>query len=96
MLSLLGNTCLGVDTVLGDTWEDDEPAIEVKVGPVAIDRLLPFLPEGIAHKQLKIVYGFFFPAETDVITSLEVEEKEGGFLLVADEGYARLSLTTAI
>jgi predicted component of type VI protein secretion system len=87
---------LGVDTVLGDSWLDDEPGIEVTVGPVALDRLMPFLPDGIAHRQLKILYGFFFPAETEVVTSLTVEERAGDFWLVAGEGYSRLGLTTLI
>lgn len=96
MLSRLGSITLGVDTVPGDSWIDDEPALQVTVGAIAIDRLLPFLPGGIAHKQLQTLYGFFFPAETDVSTCLSIEERTGTFKLVADESFSRLGLTTVV
>lgn len=96
MSARLGSFALGVDSVLGDRWINDDPAIEVVIGPIAVSRLLPYLPQGSAHKQLQTLYGFFFPAEADVITSLSIEEARDSFLLVAEEGFARLGLTTTL
>jgi predicted component of type VI protein secretion system len=96
LFSRLGGISLGVDAVLGDTWIDDQPAIKVKVGPVAMDRLMPFLPGGIRHQQLEIWYGYFFPAETEVSTELWIEADQASFRLLPEESFSRLGLTTII
>ncbi|WP_225000339.1 type VI secretion system baseplate subunit TssG [Cesiribacter sp. SM1] len=96
-VSLLGNVSLGVDVVLGGSWWADEPAIEVTVGPIAAEKLPRFLPEGKTYKQIKKLYGYFFPAEASVITNVAIEKAGTGFKLVAENMHAgRLGYTTEI
>lgn len=96
-LALLGNAGLGVDIVLAGSWLSDEPAIEVTVGPVTPDSLINFLPEGKTYRQLEKLYGYFFPAEAKVITSVAIEKAASGFRLIAENMHSgRLGYTTEI
>lgn len=97
LLSILGETILGVDSVLGRAFLDDEPGLEVNIGPITVGSLYAFLPECITSRQLKVLYGFFFPAETEVITNLEITEPSKGFILQPEEkSFSRLAYTTVL
>lgn len=95
--SLLGRMSLGVDAVLTGHWWADEPAVEVTVGPVASEKVSSFLPDGSAYKQLEKLYGYLFPAEATVITSLAIHKEDREFKLLTDFMQAgRLGYTTEI
>ncbi len=94
LLSGLGNCILGTDMVIGDSWIDEGPILQVKVGPVPLSRLSEFIPGGMARRQLEVLYGFFFPAETTVQTSIVPDENKDSFILTNDKGYAKLGFTT--
>lgn len=97
LVSVLGDTILGVDSSLGRFFLDDEPGIAINIGPVAVDRLYPFLPECLTDRQLKVLYGFFFPAETEIVTYIEVEEASKAFALEPmEESFSRLGFTTVL
>lgn len=95
--SLLGRISLGVDAVLTGPWWADEPAVEIIVGPVASEKVAHFLPDGESYQQLNKLYGFLFPAETHVLTSLAIMKEDKEFRLLTDTLHAgRLGYTTEI
>ncbi len=94
LVSRLGTAELGVDWTLGDCWYSDEPALRVTVGPVAGEKLPSLLPGGGRQKQLTALYGFFFPAGTEVETA--VLPAEAGFVLEAPAHQGRLGYTTIV
>ncbi len=94
LVSWLGATELGVDWTLGDRWYSDEPALQVTVGPVAGEALPSLLPGGDKRRQLSTLYGFFFPAGTDVDTA--VLPAEPHFVLEEPAYSGRLGYTTIV
>lgn len=95
--NLLGSGSLGVDIVLAGSWWADEPAVEVTVGPVSSEKVSRFLPEGEAYKQMEQLYGFLFPAEATVITTLAIEKADKEFKLMVETMHVgRLGYTTEI
>ncbi|CAN5587646.1 type VI secretion system baseplate subunit TssG [soil metagenome] len=96
LISRLGAVRLGVDSVLGEKWIDDEPALEVIVGPISLDKIHIYLNEGKAQRQLKTLYGFFFPAEADIITTILLDEGKINFKLSDTEDISILGYSTII
>ncbi|WP_170252559.1 type VI secretion system baseplate subunit TssG [Adhaeribacter aerolatus] len=96
LLSSLGSMVLGVDSVIGTSWFDDEPMLQVSVGPVKRNKVSSFLPEGKNTKLLAVLYGFFFQAEVEVETNVEVQAEESGFMLAEFDLSSRLGYSTVI
>lgn len=94
LVSRLGTAELGVDWTLGDCCVSDEPALRVTVGPVAGEKLPSLLPGGHRYGQLTSLYGFFFPAGTEVDTV--VLPAEAGFVLGEPAHQGRLGYTTIV
>ncbi|WP_345160979.1 type VI secretion system baseplate subunit TssG [Pontibacter saemangeumensis] len=95
-LSCLGSVVLGADAVLGASWYDDEPSVQVFIGPVRGEELSSFLPGGKQTKLLSTLYGFFFPAEVDVETTVHAVAEEAEFWLTELEIPSRLGYSTVI
>lgn len=95
-LSCLGSAVLGVDSVLGTSWHDDDPSVLVSIGPVGRDKADSFLSGGKQSKLLSTLYGFFFPAEVEVETTVHTIAEEADFWLTEDEAPSRLGYSTVI
>lgn len=96
LVSCLGDLELGIDSVLGTSWYDDELSIHVNIGPVKRDMLVSFLPDGRHYKLLSTLYKFFFSAELEVETKIEALDEEAEFLLTDVEFASRLGYSTVI
>ncbi|MBW7466862.1 type VI secretion system baseplate subunit TssG [Pontibacter aydingkolensis] len=94
--SCLGNTVLGADSVLGTEWYDDELSVMVSIGPLRRDTLNSFLSGGKHSKLISTLYGFFFPAEVEVETTVHAIAEEADFLLTELETCSRLGYSTVI
>lgn len=71
---------LGADIVLGDTFQDDIPALEVIIKGITNRDLPDFMPEGINRRLLEdLLYSYFLPLDLFVITKIEVTEDSKGF-----------------
>lgn len=73
---------LGRDTILGDAFKDDMPAIEVGVKGVTVNDLPDYLPGGGKRKVLEeLLYSYFLPLDVSVITRILVTDDSWGFTL---------------
>lgn len=91
----LGKATLGVNLVLGNTFNDGEPAVEVIIGPLKEDDLLDFIPGGQGLEVIKILLEYFMPVETDVITKITVDESTFDFTLNKVKESGRLGFNTS-
>lgn len=69
------------DLVIGESFRDDIPALEVSVEEVTFDELEDFLPEGGKRRRVleELLYNYFLPLDTTVVTRINVSEDAWGF-----------------
>lgn len=70
------NRALGVSTVLGSRIWDQAARFEVRLGPLSLDQLLSFLPEGHAHRPFAAVIRFSVRQELDFGLRLTLKAEE--------------------
>ncbi len=80
-IPVLGMANLGIDAVLGDSFHDYLPGIEVNIGPIAKKNVLYYLPSGEGESFLNLLINYFLPADTSVEMSVEVSVSENLFIL---------------
>lgn len=96
LYSPLGEVLLGVNSVLGKGFVEDDPVIQVKIGPVDPENLFPWLPGERLDKLVNLLCGYFFPAENEVVITLKVSEGEEEFGLEKEVYSPRLGFTTVL
>lgn len=63
------------DLIIGESFRDDIPALEVSVEGVTLEELDEYLPDGKRRKVLEqLLYNYFLPLDTTVITRINVTE----------------------
>lgn len=73
---------LGDDAVLGDSFRDDMPALEVKIKEVSLDDLEDFMEGGKKLRILEeLLFSYFLPLDVTVVTRIIVTEDAWGFEL---------------
>lgn len=68
------------DLILGDSFRDDIPALEIGIEEVTLAELPDCLPGGKRRKLLEeLLYSYFLPLDVTVVTRIEVTEDAWGF-----------------
>jgi len=96
MQKTLGRFTLGVDMVTGNTFNDGDPAVEIRIGPVASSQVRDFIPGGKSLEIIDILISYFIPVETDVVTSVTVDPQSFGFTLGKSPETNRLGFNTSL
>jgi hypothetical protein len=91
----LGKSSLGVDMVLGNKFNDGDPAVEIIIGPLNNNNVLDFIPGGKNLPVIDIMIDYFIPVETDVKTKIIVDEKSFDFTFNKQVESTRLGFNTA-
>lgn len=67
---------LGVGSVVGDEVWTQESRVQIKIGPLPLDRYVDFLPEGSAFEPLKALTTFFSNGDVDFEIRLILKHDE--------------------
>lgn len=78
---LLGSGLLGVDMVCGDEFFEDNPVIEIEIGPLKNSHVKDYLEGGKRFVLLETFNRFFIPAGLDTITTVKVSSEKQDMLL---------------
>lgn len=71
---------LGADSILGDSFKDDMPALEVCVKNVTLEELPDYLEGGKNLRVLEeLLYSYFLPLDVAAVTRIIVSEDAWGF-----------------
>lgn len=77
-----GSLRLGENTILGESFQDDIPSLEVHVRGVTYNDIFDFLEDGKKRKVLEeLLYSYFIPLDVPVETKIIVTEDTLGFTL---------------
>ncbi len=68
------------DLVIGESFRDDIPALEVSINGVTLNDLDDYLPDGKRRRVLEeLLYNYFLPLDATVVTRINVTEDAWGF-----------------
>jgi hypothetical protein len=90
----LNSVNLGSDFILGETYTETIPALEVQIKIKEIAELSDYLNEGKKQELLHFLFNYFLPIDHDVVTSIEIEENEMTFITSELDHEGRLGYTT--
>ncbi len=92
--SCLREKRLGVDLVLGNTFDDGQLDLKVIIGPLSVEKMEFYLkdPNGIAI--LNMLYKLFFPAALFVIQEFRLNPKDADFILSGENKNSYLGINT--
>lgn len=77
---------LGVGAVAGDEVWDPQSAARIRIGPLALDRYLEFLPSGAAYPALRAMGQFFAGLEIDFEVQLVLKREDAPGCCLGAEG----------
>jgi hypothetical protein len=78
---VLGEASLGLDMVAGDSFFEDEPVIDIEVGPIKNSQVRDYLEGGKRSVLMETFNRFFVPAGLDVIVSVKVPMERQDMML---------------
>jgi hypothetical protein len=82
--SRLGKSRLGVDFIPGDTFNDGQYDIKIRVGAMPASRMKAFLEGGPADRVLSRLCRLFLPANVFVVREYVIDPRDSAFILSTD------------
>lgn len=79
--SRLGESRLGVDLVLGNTFDDGEDDLQLLIGPLPAQRMRNFLETGSEYQLLEELCQVFLPADLFVVYEFLIDPEDSAFIL---------------
>lgn len=68
------------DIIIGESFRDDIPALQISVEEVTLDELDDYLPDGKQRRVLEaLLFNYFLPLDATVVTRINVSEDAWGF-----------------
>ena len=87
---------LGLDSVLGNSFNLPISHLEIKIGPLASKEFHSFLPLGEGHQLLKLLQDFFFPAHMETRLKLSMQRNDNKLSLNEKSNISYLGYNTYI
>lgn len=89
----LGSGALGINSIIGNSFETDEEEMVINIGPTDTHRLLNFMP-GTAHSHIiDLAISYLVPVETEVRVNLIADQENRNGSLGQDSENAYLGFT---
>jgi len=89
----MGQGALGIDSVIGDSFESIEEEMQIHIGPADAEELINFMPGTPHSRLLDIVISYLVPVETEVKVELVTSEEHRVGSLGADSTNSFLGYT---
>lgn len=94
--SILGDTQLGADLVLGKTFDDGQSDIKVTLGPVSAKKMEYFLEPSVGHTVLDNLCKLFLSADIFWIKEFKISPENANFILSHESLNTYLGVNTFI
>jgi hypothetical protein len=89
----LGNSALGIDTIIGNDFLPDNDQLTIEIGPSSPARLLAFMPGNDSRKILDMALDYLIPVETEVTINISISDSFKETALVEDSPTVYLGYT---
>lgn len=90
----LGDARLGVDWVMGETYEEVHTSVLIRVMPSEPEKVKTYLPGAIGEQLIQYLSQYLLPLETDYRIEVQIPETQQNFLVTEDAYSSRLGYTT--
>jgi type VI secretion system protein ImpH len=87
---------LGDDFIMGDTFTELMPSVQITIGPISNTSLTDYLPGGKREKLLQLLLNNFIPFEWDMVLNFEIDKNQRRFFITEDAGASRLGYNAFI
>ncbi|GHT67176.1 hypothetical protein AGMMS50239_29900 [Bacteroidia bacterium] len=94
--SNLNKSCLGMDLVLGKTFDDGQYDLKVTIGPISAKKMEYFLETSVGNTILDFLCDLFFPGDAFVVKDFKVFPEDAAFVLSYGETNTFLGINTFI
>ena len=94
--SQLGEAQLGVDFVLGNTFDDGEYDLKLIIGPISANRMRDFLETAPGYHMLEELCTLFFSVNLNVVKEFIIDPKDCEFILSDDTHSTYLGINSFI
>jgi len=94
--SVVGERCLGIDWVLGNSFDDGIYDLKMTIGPIPAKQMAYFLETGVGYKILDTLCQLFFSANIFIVREFKVYPEDASFILSSHEDLAYLGINTFI
>lgn len=84
--SSLNSSCLGVDLVLGNSFDDGESDLKIRIGPISATRMRDFLETAKGSIILDELCALFFPVNLFITKEFIIDPADSEFIL-SDENH---------
>ncbi|MCX2478057.1 type VI secretion system baseplate subunit TssG [Pedobacter sp. MC2016-15] len=93
MLFSMGSGSLGINTVIGDTFESYEDEVTLFVGPAETEELIKFIPGTAQSALIDLVTSYLLPVETVVTIELLSDQQTQLAILGPESNHSLLGYT---
>ena len=94
--SHIGRNEIGVDMVLGNTFDDGENDLKITVGPISADRMIDFIETGKGYILLEQLCELFLSANAFVTKDFKILPEDSAFILSDENNTTFLGVNSFI
>lgn len=94
--SVIGENFLGIDWVLGKSFDDGVYDLKMTIGPIPANGMTYFLKSGMGDVVLEELCQLFLPADIFVVKEFKVSPEDASFILSEDNVFTHLGINTFI
>jgi len=94
--SVLGESRLGIDLVVGKAFDDGEYDLKLTVGPISAKQMEYFLEPSVGNTILDFLCNLFFPSNVFVVKDFDIFPEDAAFILSNGEVNSYLGINTFI
>ena len=94
--SHIGRNEMGVDMVLGNSFDDGENDLKITVGPISADKMIDFIETGRGYILLEYLCELFLPANAFVSKDFRILPEDSTFILSDENNTTFLGVNSFI
>ena len=94
--SHVGCNEIGVDMVLGNSFDDGENDLKITIGPISAGRMIDFIETGKGYILLEQLCGLLFPANAFIVKQFKILPEDLAFILSDEDNTTFLGVNSFI
>jgi len=94
--SFVGKNEMGIDFVLGNSFDDGEYDLKLTVGPISARKMIDFIETGKGYRLLELLCDLFLPVGAFVVKEFKILPEDSAFILSDEQHTTFLGVNSFI